>query len=88
MTDRTQVAFADVVRRIGDGEFIHTLRSGAAMLLGADLSRGRLLALVKEHGCEESGPGASHMGHTLACDCGGSWLFIAAAPAELEKPCS
>jgi len=84
--DRRVVPIEEAIERIGTKKYIHTfMQGGPAVLIGCDHSRTALIAAMKKHGVEESGPGASEMGHTLVIvkyptlD-GAAPLFIEAKP--------
>lgn len=85
--ERRVVPLAEAIARIGDGPMIHTFMSGGFALLGADHGRDELIAAMSEHGVEDSGAGATAMGHTLVIvryplgDGTTTPLFIEAAPA-------
>lgn len=64
-SDRRVVPIDEAIRRIGDAETVHTFMNAPFGLIGADHERKQLIAAMRKHGVEESGDGASAMGHTL-----------------------
>ena len=60
MSDRDQA-----VALLPDAERIHTFRGAGPVMIGADWPRDKLLAHIREHGAELSGPGATGMGHGM-----------------------
>lgn len=82
--DRRVVPIEEAIERIGDGEHVHTFRSGPSMIIGADWDRASLIEAMRKNGVEEAGAGASAMGHTLVIvNCGGSPLFIEASRPQV-----
>lgn len=63
--ERRVVPLDEAITRIGEAENIHTFMDAPFGLIGADHERGGLIAAMRKHGVEKSGPGASQMGHTL-----------------------
>lgn len=63
--ERRVVPLAEAIARIGDRPQVHTFMDGGFCLIGADHDRDDLITAMQAHGVEESGPGASAMGHTL-----------------------
>jgi hypothetical protein len=85
MSDADLVSVEEAIRRIGEGERIHTFMQvrGANTLVGSDHGRKNLIALMRTHRIENSGEAASRMGHTLVLvDYDPSPLFIEAAPPD------
>jgi hypothetical protein len=81
MSDRREVPIGEAIERIGDGEYIHTFRSSAFALIGADWDRANLIEAMRTSGVVEAGPQACALGHTIAIENqGGSPLFIEAKP--------
>ncbi len=87
--ERVPVPLKEAVKRIGRKKRVHTFMSGGPALIGADHDRADLIASMRVHGVEESGPQASAMGHTLVIvnyPVGANRttpLFIEAAPARV-----
>lgn len=81
MTDeRVKVSLEEALKRIGKGKRIHTFLQGPMdILIGADWNRKDLIASIKQHGIEESGPAATAAGHGLVIlrGDGDSPLFVA-----------
>jgi hypothetical protein len=84
--ERRAVSLEEALARIGDGEHIHTFRSSAIALIGADWERERLIEEIKKRGVEDSGPSATAMRHTLVMFDEAGPLFIEAAPAPEAQP--
>jgi hypothetical protein len=81
MSDRRVVPIEEAIERIGDGKHIHTFRSSAFALIGADWDRDDLIEAMRASGVVEAGPQACALGHTIAIENqGGSPLFIEAKP--------
>jgi hypothetical protein len=60
------VPIAEAIKRIGKGRDIHTMFNPRMnVLIGADWSRQDVIAAMRKHGVEESGPDATDMGHPL-----------------------
>lgn len=75
--DRVIVPFEEAVKRLPDKAEIHTFRNPAAsILVGADWSREEVIAAMRKHQVEETGPGASKMNHGLAFRDAGRWVFV------------
>lgn len=69
------------IRKDEDGNYVHTFRNPQGVLIGADWELDKLLAQMREHGVEESGPAAQRMGHgLLTIDRWGHPLFIETKP--------
>lgn len=62
---RRMVPLDEAIRRIGDGEMIHTFMDAPFGLIGADHERERLIEQMRKYGVENAGEAASAMGHTL-----------------------
>lgn len=61
------VSIDDAIKRLPDGDMIHTFRAGPGVLVGADHERDRLIAdMRKAPNIEVTGPGAQAMHHGLA----------------------
>lgn len=74
--DDGSIAYDEAVKLLPAGKTIHTYRNpGAGMLIGADVSRDRILSLMKENGVKLSGESATRMKHGLVVDDNG-FLFI------------
>jgi hypothetical protein len=86
--ERRVVPIEEAIERIGGDEMIHTFMGGGFGLLGADHERDGLIAKMRKHGVEDSGPSMSAMGHTLVIveypldDKRTTPLFIQAAKAK------
>lgn len=81
--ERVQVSLEDALKRIGDGEQIHTFLQGPmGILIGADWGREALIDAIKKHGIEESGPAATAAGHGLVILRGDSPLFVETVGAD------
>ena len=76
-SDKVFVPFNEAVKRLPDGEEIHTFRQNSLALIGADWERSEIIALLRVHDgrIEETGPVAMRMHHGLAIN-DGSALFI------------
>jgi hypothetical protein len=83
--DKELIALEEAVKRLPDGDMVHTFRQGGPCLIGADHERDRLIEAMRiAPAIEVTGPQAQAMGHGLAiCDEHG-WLFIETANAELR----
>lgn len=64
-SDRQTVPIEDAIHRLGNRTTIHTFMQTGPMVIGADHDREELIAKMRRYGVEESGDGASQMGHTL-----------------------
>lgn len=68
-------------------EDVHTFRDaslmGTVVMLGADMERSRLLAMIDRYPCYASGPMATGMGHGLCIQDKNDPLFVQTRP---EKP--
>lgn len=65
---------------------VHTFRQMGPGLVGSDWRWGDVYLLVRDQGgADLAGPVAARMGHGLAVDWGGSWLFLATKRAEPEQ---
>jgi hypothetical protein len=74
---RQAVALDEAIRRIGPARDIHTFRTRPNILLGCDWDREEVIAYMRKHGVEESGPIMSGMKHTLVANVeGDDPLFI------------
>lgn len=84
MTDeRTTVSLDDAITRIAseDGR-VHTFRDAGIALVGADWDLEDLIAAMRKHGVEESGPGATEARHGLVLMDEHGPLFIATREAQ------
>ena len=83
---RAKVPMDEVLRRIGDGDEIHTFSQSGPALLGADWERQSVLDEIEKYGgVENSGGLAASMGHTLVIPNRVPVpLFIEAGPEEGE----
>lgn len=63
--ERRVVPIEEAIRRIGNEKYIHTFMNSAFAIIGADHDRTDLIAMMRKHGVEDAGEGASGMGHTL-----------------------
>lgn len=80
MDDKELVTLEEAVRRLPDGDMVHTFRQAGQALLGADHERDRLIDAMKNAPqIEVTGPQAQAMGHGLAILDDHGWLFIETA---------
>ena len=79
MTDGKElITFEEAVKRIPEGDNIHTFKQSGPFLIGADSPRAELLeAMQKAAAIEVTGDHAQSMNHGLAIRDGDTWLFIA-----------
>lgn len=63
--ERRIVPLNEAIARIGEEPEIHTFMQTGPMLIGADHPREELIAAMRAHGVEESGPAATAMKHSL-----------------------
>ena len=73
--EKVFLTFEEAVKRLPDGDQIHTYRQSGPMLLGADWDREELLDLLRKSTIEESGENATRMSHGLVVNDDG-YLFI------------
>lgn len=67
----------EAIALLPEGETIHTMLGGGGFMCGADWSRDALLdAIRKSPTLRRSGEFASAIGHGLAVNHNGSWLFV------------
>jgi hypothetical protein len=92
MTDTTELpeellTYDQAVALLADGDSVHTFLQGPlGMLIGADWSREKILALLRDTDRREvTGPQAQAMGHGLAAWRGDEPVFIETAAATAEK---
>ena len=80
--DKELISLDEAIKRLPDGDMVHTFRQGGPCLIGADHERDRLIdAMRSAPEIEVAGQQAQAMGHGLAiCDEHG-WLFIETANA-------
>lgn len=74
--ERVHLTYDQAVALLPPGDRIHTFRGTLPLMIGADWPREKLLAHIREHGAELSGPGATGMGHGLALIDSVGLLFI------------
>ena len=74
--DKELIALEDAIKRLPDGDMVHTFRQGGPCLIGADHEPDRLIEASRAPPpIEETAPQAQAIGHGLAiCDEHG-WLF-------------
>jgi hypothetical protein len=86
--DRTIFTADEAIELLADGEYVHVIcNSAAAVLIGADWPRSRVIAAIRESEPEKSGDMACGMGHGLFILHDGRRLFIATKtePARAER---
>ena len=72
------IDYEAAVALLPDGDDVHTFRSGAFSLVGADWKREKILALLKvADEIHVTGGMAQGMGHGMAVQDDYGWLFIA-----------
>ena len=79
LDEKVFVLVDEAIRRIGDGDYIHTfLQAPMGILLGADWPREDVIELFTSHpdAIEETGPIACARGHGLAVWRGNEPVFI------------
>lgn len=76
--ERVELSADAAIAMLPDGDYIHTFRSGGAMLFGADHARADLIETIKSAAARElAGPAATSMHHGLAVKDRHGWLFVA-----------
>lgn len=77
MDDKELITLEEAIKRLPDGNMVHTFRQGGPCLIGADHERDRLIETMRSAPeIEVTCPQAQAMGHGLAiCDEHG-FLFI------------
>lgn len=83
---RQKISLQEAEAMLPEGDDIHTFRNSSFMLIGADWRRKAILAAIKKHGVELSGPMATRMDHGLVLFDENGPLFIATkkAPSVLK----
>lgn len=71
------VTLEQATAMLPDGEYIHTFMRAPGMLLGADMSREKILKYFAENGVELSGPLMTAMKHGLVYLDDGKPIFVA-----------
>lgn len=65
--ERETLTFEEAVKRLPDGNYVHTYRQAGPILVGADHDRAALLeAMQKADAIDVTGPSAQAMHHGLA----------------------
>lgn len=85
--DKVLISLEEAMKRLPDGDIVHTFRQGGHCLIGADHERDRIIeAMRRAPEIEVTGPQAQAMRHGLAiCDEHG-WLFIQTKKLEAAPP--
>lgn len=74
--DRHVLTTEEAIAMLPDGDSIHTFLSGPMFLIGADLSRDKIIEAIRDSECELGGEQCTAMGHGLVVNIGDSPLFV------------
>ena len=88
MSDEKElISLEAAIKRLPDGDMVHTFRQGGPCLIGADHERGRLIeAMQSAPAIEVTGPQAQAMNHGLCIFDEHGPLFIETANAVGNAP--
>lgn len=77
MGDRTLLSIESADKMMPDGDYVHTFMQahgpGLMMLIGADMKRAKILSAQT---LELAGDNAKAMGHGIAAQIDGDWVFV------------
>ena len=77
MDEKSVVSLEEAIKRLPDGDMVHTFRQAGGMMLGAEHGRTSLIiSLANATEIQETGTLAQSLGHGL-CIYDDGWLFIA-----------
>lgn len=83
--EKELIVLEEAIKRLPDGDMVHTFRQNGQLLIGADHERARLIdAMRNAPEIEITGPQAQAMGHGLAIRDDYGWLFIETANAAVS----
>ncbi len=73
---RVKLTVEEAVKRLPDGENIHTIRPSPIGPVGCNWPRAKIIEAFKKYGVEETGTIAQGWGHGLAFKDHSSWVFV------------
>ena len=80
MTDNPTIPLKEALTLIAEGEYVHTFRNTAGILVGCDWERSHLIRAMSETEVKFSGEPATQLNHGINIINNGSYLFIATRP--------